>query len=359
MQLRYLPRSKSGAKYHAVNPGRPVPMNETPPRQEVVEKYFPDGVDQIPACAADRSIPTLEEIKEKVGLKVIQKLEGLIENQTILEKIAWAEAENSETSLSHAQECQPPPVSQEFQATRLFLLHFGYLFNETDENEKKRLIALDTKSVHFIKDLDRLDKLSNRTHDTVHVFYVKAGQSTGPEIISNMEEDNLKTVNENFWQMLTTFGWPVNVMDHPGWSGFLSNSWKIRSTETTPVSSKSSTFNGEANVLYWADVNSEIAFVVPNEWNSRSEIDGCNSSRDSSIQSNVWSTTSSSSGSSQKSRNMSLDLDKPKEPVPPTRRKTTSGKSSLANQAPAKIMVVWLESYEDHLNFPIGEWHRF
>lgn len=343
-------------KYHDVNPGRPVPMNETPPRQEPVEKYFPDGVDKIPPCAADRSIPTLAEIKEQVGLKVIQKLEGLIENQTILEKVAWAEAENSESSLSHAQECQPPKVSQEFQATRLFLLNFGYLFNETDD--KKQLIALDTKSLHFIKDLNRLDKLSNRTHDTVHVFYVKAGQTSGQEIISNMEEDNLKTVNENFWHMLTTFGWPVNVIDHPGWTGFLNNSWKIRSSDTNSASNKSPTFNGETNVLYWADVNSEIAFVVPNEWNSRSEIDGCNTSRDGSTQPNVWSTESSkstSSGSAQKSRNMSLDLDKQKDPVPPTRRKTTSGKSSLSNQTSAKIMVVWLESYEDHLNFPIGE----
>lgn len=331
-------------------------MNDTPPRQEVPEKYFPDGVDLIPPCAADRSIPTLDEIKEQVGLKVIQRLESLIENQTILEKVAWAEAENSSSSLSHAQECQPPPVSQEFQATRLFLLNFGYLFNETDE--KKSLIVLDTKSLHFVKDLNKLDKLSNRTHDTVHVFYVKAGQSTGQEIISNMEEDNLKTVNENFWQMLTTFGWPVRVVDHPGWTGFLNNSWKIRSSETKSPSNKSPTFNGETNVLYWADVNSEIAFVVPNEWNSKSEVDGCNTSRDSSIQSNVWSTEnskSSSCGSSQKSRNMSLDLDKPKDPVPPTRRKATSSKSSMNNQTSAKIMVVWLESYEDHLNFPIGE----
>ncbi|KAL5279969.1 RALGAPB family protein [Megaselia abdita] len=356
MQLRFLPRSKSGSKYHAVNPGRPVPMNETPPRQEIPEKHFPDGVDQIPPCAADRSIPTLDEIKEQIGLKVINKLESLIENQSILEKVAWAEAENSSSSLSHAQECQPPPVSTEFQATRLFLLNFGYLFNETDD--KKRLIALDTKSTPFIKDLDRLDKLSNRTYDTVHVFYVKAGQSTGQEIISNMEEENLKTVNENFWHMLTTFGWPVSVADHPGWTGFINNSFKIRSIETKSAANKS-TFNGEVNVLYWADVNSEIAFVVPNEWNSKSEVDGCNNSKDSSIQSNIWSTESSkssSSGSSSKSRNMSLDLDnKPKEPVPPTRRKTTSGKSNLSNQASAKIMVVWLESYEDHLNFPIDE----
>jgi len=66
---------------------------------------------------------------------------------------------------------------------RLFLSHFGFLGFETRNphnpaealgNPPQRpLIVLDTKSTAFAADLDRLDKLSARTHDTVYVFYVK------------------------------------------------------------------------------------------------------------------------------------------------------------------------------------------
>jgi len=60
-----------------------------------------------------------------------------------------------------------------------------------------------------------------------------------------------------------------------------------------------------------------------------------------------------------KSRNLSLELDTSrrdaKEPVPPTRRKGNVTKPTLLAQAPAKIFLVWLESYEDYLNFPLED----
>ncbi|XP_037960730.1 ral GTPase-activating protein subunit beta-like [Teleopsis dalmanni] len=58
----------------------------------------------------------------------------------------------------------------------------------------------------------------------------------------------------------------------------------------------------------------------------------------------------------QKSRNLSLELDtKSKDPIPPTRRKTNAMKPTLLAQASAKIFLVWLESFEDHINFPIDD----
>ena len=50
MQLRHLPRHKSGTKYHAPNPGRPVPMADVGVRHDVKHRYFPENVDRIPQC---------------------------------------------------------------------------------------------------------------------------------------------------------------------------------------------------------------------------------------------------------------------------------------------------------------------
>jgi hypothetical protein len=50
MQLRHLPRHKSGTKYHAPNPGRPVPMADVGVHHDVKHRYFPENVDRIPQC---------------------------------------------------------------------------------------------------------------------------------------------------------------------------------------------------------------------------------------------------------------------------------------------------------------------
>ncbi|KAM7352661.1 ral GTPase-activating protein subunit beta isoform 4-T4 [Cochliomyia hominivorax] len=381
MQLRHLPRSKSGTKYHAVNPGRPIPMNEVPQRIEFDQKHFPEGVEKVTPCVADFSIPTFEQIREQYGQENIKQLEAMLENQTIQEKLAWAETDNSSDSLSHAQESCPPPVCHEFQAARLFLSHFGFLtFEERNPNSpaetlgappQRPLIVLDTKRTNFAAELNCLDKLSARTYDTVHVFYVKSGQTTAEEIVGNMSDENIRTLDPHFGNMLLTLGWPVDISEHSGWTGIVSTSWSLKTStqksedktqnRSQPLDMK---FNGETKVLYWADVSSEIAFVVPTEWNLHSDIDGCCFSTNSSEQStNVWSrstetnstTNESNKNAPQRSRNMSLELDKSKDPIPPTRRKANAMKPSLLAQPPAKIFLVWLESFEDLLNFPIED----
>ncbi|XP_017055598.1 ral GTPase-activating protein subunit beta isoform X10 [Drosophila ficusphila] len=378
MQLRHLPRSKSGIKYHAVNPGRPIPMNDVTQRPDCEQKHFPDGVDKVQPCVADYSIPTIEQMREQYGTASIRELESMLENQSIHEKLAWAEADTSADSLSHAQECVPPAVCHEFHAARLFLSHFGFLGFETRNphnpaealgNPPQRpLIVLDTKSTAFAADLDRLDKLSARTHDTVYVFYVKSGQTSAHQIIGNMGEEQSASHDPHFATMLQTLGWPVQVAEHSGWTGFAHNSWSLKGTPEEPLKSTASelNYNGSQRVLYWADVSSEIAFVVPTTWNLRHNSDtsdgGSISSTDQIGSSNVWSrgeAESSSGLAKSKSRNLSLELDTnrrdAKEPVPPTRRKGNVTKPTLLAQAPAKIFLVWLESYEDYLNFPLED----
>ncbi|KAJ6629279.1 Ral GTPase-activating protein subunit beta [Pseudolycoriella hygida] len=394
MQLRHLPRSKSGTKYYAPNPGRPVPMNDLPQRQEVEQKCFPDGVDRVPPCVADYSIPTLDQVIQKIGNDSTKKLFQLLESQTIFEKVAWAETDSSVDSLSHAQESVPPNVCHEFQAARLFLSHFGFLsIDESSDTSKGNdsvepptlLTVLDATKPGFVSDLLALDRLSSRTNDTLHVFYVKAGQSHANDIIDNMSDDVINTLDNHFWDLLLSLGDPVNVDEHAGWTGFLNNSWKIKPSAAHPnkmTNSKNDRkFNGEKRILYWADVSAEIAFVVPTKWNRfedspdgscvslASSSSSTESDKSQIIQNNYErsasvapQTGSNKTPIGQKPRTLSLELDKNKNPIPvtsepvaPSRRRTTVSKPTLLVQSGAKILLVWLESFEDHLTLPIDD----
>lgn len=383
MQLRHLPRSKSVNKYHAPNPGRPIPMNDTPQRNDVEQKFFPECVDRVIPCVADYSIPTLEEVKEKIGTDALKRLSDLLENQTIHEKLAWAETESSVNSLSHSQESMPPSICHEFQAARLFLSHFGFLTLDDNAHSKTPdvpsisplLTVLDTTKDGFASELEQLDKMSPRTCDTVHIFYVKTGQTTDNEIISNLEELNVHTLDPSFWNMVYSLGWPVKINEHSGWTGFINSSWNLNQRCSSidsgiKIDADTCNFNGEKQVIYWADVGSEIAFVIPTKWNRMDETDGGLLSTESlaghpsyersvselptEIKPGQVSATTSKISLGQKPRTLSLDFDK-KDPIPPSRRRTGATKSHLQFQSSTKIMIVWLECYEDHLTFPTDE----
>ncbi|XP_040166072.1 ral GTPase-activating protein subunit beta isoform X5 [Anopheles arabiensis] len=385
MQLRHLSRSKSGTKYHAPNPGRPVPMNDIMMRQEMEYKYFPDSVDRIPPCVVDYSIPTLDSAEQKIGNQSTKQLARLVEQQVGYEKLSWAETECSVDGLGHAQEASPPSVCHEFQAARLFLSHFGFLtIGQNNASGQKLdgsaplLTTLDTSKPEFCQDLRMLDKMSPRSCDTIHVFYVKAGQSTEAEIIGNMDPENLSSIEPHFWRMLYTIGWPVAVQEHAGWTGFIGTSWKIprdnkpcaQQGEQKTGSPEEWNLNGEKTVLYWADVSSEMAIVVPNRNNKvdlttgedtgAGDGSGCSSTTYERSVSEIQ--PRSSSVSTNQPRQYSLDsesarygsMSKSADPIPPVRRRTGATKPSTLYTAPsAKILLVWLESYEDHLTFPI------
>lgn len=68
--------------------------------------------------------------------------------------------------------------------------------------------------------------------------------------------------------MLISLGWPVNISEHPGWTGRVETSWNLpdykhSKDQSVNTSHGGSLYNGETHVIYWADVSSEIAFVVP------------------------------------------------------------------------------------------------
>ena len=65
LQLRHLPRHKSSQMQRSPNPRRPIEvMEEQGSKAETAPTFFPDSIDKIPLCQADRSIPTVESIVE-------------------------------------------------------------------------------------------------------------------------------------------------------------------------------------------------------------------------------------------------------------------------------------------------------
>ena len=64
------------------------------------------------------------------------------------------------------------------------------------------LVALDSASASFLRDLDTLDCLSNRTHDTLHVFYMRSGQKTAEEILSNVVRKIFRIQSVEFVELI-------------------------------------------------------------------------------------------------------------------------------------------------------------
>ncbi|XP_076655090.1 ral GTPase-activating protein subunit beta isoform X1 [Halictus rubicundus] len=381
MQLRHLPRHRSSIRSITTNPGRPLPLAEAAPRTDYKPKFFPDNVDRIPHCKVDESIPSLEAVmnNNNVVRNEHQTLSQLLERQMNIES-KYGDG-NEKTSDEKTEECVPPQICHEFQTARLFLSHFGFLNMEPKEDDESRnsgLIALDPTIPGFCLDLETLDNISPRMCDTVYIFYVKAGQKTAAEILSNVLHE--ANVSPNFLEFLNSLGWPVSVSAHAGWTGHVSTSWRVTPQLNVPQPAHSdhggALYNGDTHVLYWADVSSEIAFVVPTQSNNTLSSDSLEeASYSSDISANqVWFEKSINDSSScrsygtgqsnmQNSRAMSLDLEKQPpsltgsspsssssaDPVKP--RRTT--KQVLPVQSDIKIMVVWLESLEDYAQFPI------
>ncbi|XP_075220156.1 ral GTPase-activating protein subunit beta isoform X3 [Lycorma delicatula] len=348
LQLRHLPRHRSGTKYqHTSNPGRPVPMEEISLRPQIKHKYFPDSIDRIPQCKADKSIPELESLLLDDNSGDVNEFRRLLERQAVAER----EEQSAQVYSDPGTECTPPTLCQEFQTARLFLSHFGFLsrLDNTQSTSVPPLVALDTSHSSFCGDLQALDDIGSRTCDTCHIFYVRAGQKQPEQILSNVISDS--TVSPHFLEMLLSLGWPISVGQHPGWTGHISTSFKTYTSQEIPPVNESENlqhggclYNGDTQVLYWADVSSEIAFVVPTINNSRkhhshNEYNISHSSETSG--STTWYERSASVSSGEK-RTMSLDFEVSKDKW--SRR-----------HPPTPVLLVWLESFEDHLHFPVSD----
>ncbi|PSN44105.1 Ral GTPase-activating protein subunit beta [Blattella germanica] len=408
MQLRHLPRHKSGTKYHAPNPGRPVPMADVGVRHDVKHRYFPENVDRIPTCKVDKSIPSLESLLAEAGAGAAAEnahLFQLVEQQATMEAAAGQKL--CKETDGPFPECTPPTPCHEFQTARLFLSHFGFLSADaTNGNVGNALIALDTSMEGFCRELEALDSISSRTCDTVHVFYVRAGQKTAEEILSNvicpaalyiifpdldMMSVQVRTRTEHTCDVtkcssrFRRYAFPLCrvvplILHFWGYAEFSDKGGRNQYVKkycqmelnfsiqyaTSVNNHGGSLYNGDMKVLYWADASSEIAFVVPTRCIDPEPQPQVELSADSSHPSGQgWfersvSDSASSSRAGEKPRTLSLDLDKSSTSSPGStngsgRRRTGAIRHPPPMHSNTKVLVFWTESFEDQLQLPLTD----
>uniref|UniRef100_A0A673G9J5 Rap-GAP domain-containing protein n=1 Tax=Sinocyclocheilus rhinocerous TaxID=307959 RepID=A0A673G9J5_9TELE len=349
MQLFHQPRgARANQKQVFVPESRPDPKNDVGIRFNVKHRPFPEEVDKIPFVKADLSIPDLhdivdKEVKENHDISVMGKQ---IDYETKLEHCTedlW----RNKPFPDPLTDCKPPAPAQEFQTARLFLSHFGFLSLEAlkepgNSRLPPHLIALDSSVPGFFDDIGYLDLLPSRPCDTVFIFYMKAGQKSSQEILRNVESS--ANVQPHFLELLLSLGWPVEVRQHPGWTG---------NDSVTLGDTGGGVFNGEKRVLYYADALTEIAFVVPSLAES-SEHSFPTADSDSQME---------LLPSLLKQPNLTLELFPnhsdnmgPAQRSPTVKsRKLPAGRTIPPLGPDAKVLVVWVERYDDIENFPVSE----
>ncbi|XP_036805790.1 ral GTPase-activating protein subunit beta isoform X3 [Oncorhynchus mykiss] len=375
MQLFHQPRgARASQKQVFIPESRPTPKNDVGIRLNVKHRPFPEEVDKIPFVKADLSIPDLHDIVDKELEMQHDKLRGVMAKQIEYETMLEHGSEERWSSKSFPDvltDCKPPTPSQEFQTARLFLSHFGFLSLEAlkepgNSRLPPHLIALDSGLPGFFDDMSYLDLLPCRPCDTVFLFYMKAGQKSSHEILRNVESS--ANVQHHFLEFLMSLGWPVEVGQHPGWTGSVYTSWSINNHNNNGDSIQpddtitlgdtgGGVFNGEKRVLYYADALTEIAFVVP-------------SLTDSSAESSESSFPTVDSDSQMellpnllKQSNLTLELfPNHSDNVAPAQRSPTvkSKKMPPGRTIPpmgpeTKVLVVWVERYDDIENFPLAD----
>ena len=353
LQLRHLPRHKSGqTPGPGNNPGRPMAMDDQGVRNDTRPCFFPDSIDRIPLCAADKSIPAVESISgdERAAME-LERLSRLVENQGETEKELDTRARADTSGYRLEAECQPPEPCTEFQTARLILSHLGFLslpaLRAAVDSPVPRLVVLDNDSERFVADLDSLDRIGSRTQDTLLVYYVRAGQSRASDIVGNARSADLSPL---YTEMLTSLGWPVSRAGHAGWTG----SGTTARGHSEPVSGPGK-FNGDTHLLYWADVTGELAILIPTSTPDTADT----AQRPSSAQGAAFLVQDGGqgpeSGGFSEERleraptSLSLELGEDG-----ARRKVGRGPGG-GGAGEQRVVVAWLESIEDAEHFPLGD----
>ncbi|XP_038075013.1 ral GTPase-activating protein subunit beta-like isoform X2 [Patiria miniata] len=391
MKLRHWSKKeKADTTSRLMYPMRPQPDDNVGTHHEITSRHYPEAVDKILLTQADQSIPSLEDIETDVLRSDHQKLERLIEEQTEYEKFVCETAQEDIKRGGYPNartECKPPMPCREFGSARLILSHLGYLSLDSLKDPQNSpippaVVALDNDPANFASDLSALDAIPSRTYDTAFIFYVKAGQSNANDIIQNVTDR--ANVQPQFLEFLGSLGWPVDVHQHAGWTGNVTTSWKITFAEHKDntagptkqdgdMSFASSTethggslYNGDTHVLYYADVMSEIAFVVPSvRHHGKGRRHSADDGIDEPSKPAPMLTHKSTKSLPLSSRNLTLDL--PSDTAPSTTPPQVSpmsslerGRKSLHKRGPLlgpeiKVLIVWLESFDDREAFPLAD----
>ncbi|XP_072937898.1 ral GTPase-activating protein subunit beta isoform X2 [Epargyreus clarus] len=377
---------------------RPVPIAEPPPRAPPACRALPAhpaAGDRAPAL--DAAFPSLDAVLRQLNDPEAPTLFRLLEQQAVIEK----RVRESEDNVVPDEYVPPEPVT-EFQTARLFLSHFGYLnIGGEKKGASPRLVALDGCAAGLSRALRRLDATGARAALTAHVFCARAGQRAARDIVANARDP--AAVPPAFVRMLRGLGTPVRVRGHGGWTGHVRTSYDAEppaapaepaaAPPAPPEKLAPAIYDGREQVLYWADSTDEIAFVVPSgyeieEQDEQQQNDSLKSDVDGSCLSVNRGSGEKSGGSGgsgscwdvsgapsyersisesergdraerpraplgDKARALSLELDKNTPPA------ALSGSGRRNRDFTTKILIVWLEDFEDHLNLPIDDLLRY
>ncbi|XP_071834992.1 ral GTPase-activating protein subunit beta-like isoform X2 [Apostichopus japonicus] len=347
-------------------PNHPEPKEDVGTHHDFKVRNFPPSVEMAPLTKGDKSIPLLQDIETPTLNADHEIIAGLIDKQIEYEEFtrekASEEIENAGYPNRH-MEAKPPRPKEDFSPARLLLSHLGYLSLENLMEDPSSplppaLVSLDCTSMVFPSDLKILDSISSRTFDTVFIFYMKSGQRSASDILANVNSKHL--VNSQFLEFLHSLGWPVVIGEHPGWTGNMMTSWKVDldshdSSEKKELSHGGSLYNGRKQVLYFADALSEVAFVVPNLPEAKTSSSET-SKRDSFISEDSIDSSTSSIGlplPPLASNNNNKD-DSPRKSAGSDTRKTST-KGGPFTFPDMKVIVVWVENFDDCKHFPLGD----
>ncbi|KAK7085954.1 hypothetical protein SK128_026619 [Halocaridina rubra] len=302
------------------------------------------------------------------------KLLQILDHQIAFEENTRRQVEREITEYPDVEtECVAPPLCHEFQTARLLLSHFGFLsidaLQESVECAVPSLVALDSSMAGFARDLEVLDSTNNRTIDTAHVFYVRAGQSVTHDILNNVVSSS--SVHPHFLEFLNGLGWTVNVHQHPGWTGHTSTAFTVTPPQESSLDANhgGSGYSGRTHVLYWSDALNEMAFVVPSPAPSQSSTQSQSSSAiNDGLVLDRSDAGGGGSGSERSDSLQSYDV----EPDPGSslsshasqmsfghgnehRNRKFGRQTSAMSCGDHKVYIVWLESFEDSYTFPANE----
>ncbi|XP_047437802.1 ral GTPase-activating protein subunit beta [Mugil cephalus] len=260
----------------------------------------------VPSVEADQSIPYLQDsVPEEV-----QYLLTAFRRQQEIE--AQPQVKGRSVIMTT---CRPPSPVSIFQMTRLFLSHLGLLTPETVKDPgvsgvPPQLVSLDSSLPGFFENLRHLDRLSSRSCLSAYIFYMKAGQGTAAEILSNVESHS--SVHPHFLDFLSSLGWPVKV-----------GGVNVASSEFLAVlgDSGGGIFDGERFVLMFADALSEISFIVPSS-------------------SHVLKTTKRTTSNMADAEHITDSAHRP---------------NTCPSGPELKQLIVWVERFEDVETFPLSD----
>ncbi|KAL3187251.1 hypothetical protein MRX96_025563 [Rhipicephalus microplus] len=340
MQLRHLPRHKSGARSAAANPGRPVPCYEPADRSHPAPSLFPESIAEIPTCEIDKSIP--DPTSQTLTRDEAQML-GFLDQQAKVEKSICRRYEEDMLGQDFpdpATDCHAPSVCQEFQTARLFLSHLGIPVGRRHKGGKYRKRAAADGSQ------PEPDGLLQRSRQP------RPHSPRAP--MTPCLSSTSRKVRAGPWTWECTPAGPGNV----------ATSWRVTSGDFNiadlPADHGGSLYSGHHQVLYWSGcaVRTSVrraftrkTFLVTlhlqDSFPERSTTTMMGPPAYDGM------AASAEVPQEKVQRAMSLNIDSTETVTRPAR----SRPARMPNVALAelKVLVVWLESFEDHVCFPLSE----